>query len=68
MTSDDFERQIMEEVERVSQPKGEHKVHEERVNGKGSTQLLPSPQVPMDVARLFVAKCCTYDGILTLRH
>jgi len=29
---------------------------------------LPPPSMPMDVARAFVEKACSSDGLLTLRH
>ena len=67
--SDEFEREIMEEVERVTEPKGGRKAREGRKNGNGSAhQLLPAPQVPMAVARMFVAERCTHDGTPTLRY
>ena len=31
-------------------------------------QSLPPPSMPMDVARVFVEKACSSDGLLTLRH
>jgi hypothetical protein len=31
-------------------------------------QCLPPPSMPMDVARAFVEKACSSDGLLTLRH
>ena len=31
-------------------------------------QSLPSPSMPMDVARVFVEQACSTDGLLTLRH
>jgi putative DNA primase/helicase len=31
-------------------------------------QSLPSPSMPMDVARVFVEQACSNDGLLTLRH
>ena len=36
--------------------------------GAGEGALLPPPSVPMAVARVFVAKRCTHEDILTLRH
>jgi hypothetical protein len=36
--------------------------------GNGPLSILPPPQVPMAVARLFVAERCTYEETLTLRH
>jgi putative DNA primase/helicase len=36
--------------------------------GSGTGVVLPSPQVPMAVARKFVTEHCTHGKILTLRH
>src|SRR5262249_61961859 len=49
--------------------------HERRRSGRGrgkqpalQTTILPSPNVPMAVARIFVAERCLNDDVLTLRH
>jgi hypothetical protein len=37
-------------------------------NPQGNSQVLPSPNVPMKVARLFVDQHCRHDNLLTLHH
>jgi putative DNA primase/helicase len=39
-----------------------------KANGGDVTTVLPAPTMPMEVARRFVARQCTCDGALTLRH
>ena len=34
----------------------------------GASTLLPSPNTPMAVTRLFIEQRCRHDGVLTLRH
>ena len=52
----------------------EAKRHRERREGGKAgerplpPQCLPPPSMPMDVARVFVEKACSSDGLLTLRH
>ena len=52
----------------------EEKRHRERRDGAKAgerplpPQCLPPPSMPMDVARAFVEKACSSDGLLTLRH
>lgn len=67
-----YEREIRNEVERVSKPKRQR---EKGGNGRGTRggrtepTRLPAPNIPMQVARAFVAEHCTGDaGALTLRH
>jgi putative DNA primase/helicase len=36
--------------------------------GAAPQPMLPSPSMPMQVAREFVADCCLHDGVLTIRY
>jgi putative DNA primase/helicase len=68
---EDYEHEIRKEVERISKPKrqrengGERRGHRE--HARTSPTVLPPPNMPMEVARAFVAKHCIGDD-LTLRH
>jgi D5 N terminal like len=65
---DEYERELDEEVERVSsKPKSERKMRG-KANGGDPSTVLPPPTRPMEVARVFVAQHCTSDDALTLRH
>ena len=50
--SDEFERDIMEEVERVTEPKGGESARGAKKRNGSAHQLLPVLQVPMAVARM----------------
>jgi putative DNA primase/helicase len=63
---DDAERVSIEALEHIrDEIKDSNKAR--KTNG-GSATHLPPPQLPMAVARLFVAERCTYEDTLTLRH
>jgi putative DNA primase/helicase len=67
--ADQYEREILEEIERIS-PKPKRERRRNKNNGSDvKADQLPSPSKPMAVARVFVARNHqTEDGELTLRY
>src|SRR6266516_3050396 len=66
---DQVEREILVEVERVTEKPKQKKRARKPGKGNGADGVtLPPPQKPMAVARLFVAERYTHNGLLTLRH